>query len=117
MSENAWQPAAAFLERHEYPTGKAPQDHHPPGFGKITSHWYGEREAGWQVVVHSTTRRADGWSYNVAVERREPHWVSWFHNALTGARLRHLGLNGDRLAHAFGLKPAPPPELVQPAPV
>ena len=99
-----WRPIAAFLEAHDYPPLQSPQDEHPPGFGKIASHWYGEREGGWQVVVHSTKRRDDGWSYNVAVERDAPNWVSWFHNAETGARLRHVGLNGDRLANAFRLK-------------
>lgn len=98
-----WKPAPAFHEAHVYPALKSPRDAHPKMFGPIVSHWYGEREGGWQVVVHSTGRLPDGWSYNVAVERKAPHWVSWFHNAKTGARLRHVGLNGDRLAHAFGL--------------
>jgi hypothetical protein len=97
-----WTPIAAFLERHAYPPGNAPQDHHPKPFGPIKSHWYGSR-SGWEVVVHTTKRLPDGWSYNVAVERESPHWVSWFHNAKTGVRLRHLGLDGERLAHAFGV--------------
>jgi hypothetical protein len=103
-SGDHWHPIAAFLERHEYPPGKAPRDHHPAPFGKITSHWYGEREGGWQVVVHSTARKPDGWAYFVAVEREQPNWVSYFHNSRTGTRIKHLGLNGERLAHAFGVR-------------
>lgn len=103
MNARSWTPVAAFVEQHEYPEGKGPQDVHPQGFGKIAHHAYLERD-GWQVVVHSTERRGDGWSYCVAVERKEPKWFSYFRNHKTGARIRHLGLHGERLAHALGVK-------------
>lgn len=97
-----WRSTAAFLVRQPYPKGKAPKDVHPEAFGKIVARSYLDR-GGWQVEVLSTKRRPDGWSYVVVVDRAEPNWFSYFHNAKTGTRIRHLGLNGQRIAHAFGV--------------
>ena len=87
-----WRITDPFIERHVWPAGCSPRDHHPKHFGKLTSTWYGcRRDGSMRVVVRSTKRLEDGWSYNVAVERDRPSWVSWFHHAPTGKRIRHLG--------------------------
>lgn len=82
-----WQEAASFVDRHLYPAGAGPKDVHPKAFGKLERHWYG-RHGDLVVAVHSTERRKDGWSYNVAIERDRPEWLGWFHH-VTGRRIRH----------------------------
>lgn len=100
---SSWQPSIAFVERHIWPRGGSPKDHHPKHFGKLSSEWFATKD-GMQVVVRSTKRLEDGWSYNVAVERERPAWVSWFHHAPTGKRLRHLGSEKPlELALAFNV--------------
>lgn len=99
-----WRPVAPFDVAHPYPTGQAPRDHHPPGWGKLERHEYGELGPGRQrVVVHSTKRRRDGWTYHVAELAHFPGWVAYFRSP-TGTRVEHARSGdtlGDQLAQAF----------------
>lgn len=97
-----WQPLAPFAVRHAYPAGQDPRDDHPPGWGKLELHSYGAIQGGWHVAVHSTRRRADGWSFNVAELQSQPMWLSYFHHLPTGKRLRVANSpNALQLAQEF----------------
>lgn len=76
-----------FVVAHRYPEGQAPADEHPPKWGKLVLHRCC-RIDGLDVVVHSTARRADGWSYNVVEQRDRPAWVGYYHHQPSGKRLR-----------------------------
>lgn len=76
-----------FAVGHEYPKGQAPSDEHPERFGRMTLHRC-FRIDGIEVVVHSTERQRDGWSYNVVEERARPAWVGYYHHKPSGKRLR-----------------------------
>lgn len=81
------QPVPPFEVAHQYPPGQSPRDEHPKAFGKLVSHRCYSID-GVQVVVHSTERKRDGWSYNVVEQRSEPAWVGYYHHKPTGKRLR-----------------------------
>lgn len=96
-----WKPAPAFEDRHPYEPGDGPRDVHPRVFGKLERHWFGQQPPGLVVAVHSTRRRPDGWSYNVAIERDRPEWCAWFHHR-EGSRILHANSPGAvRLARLF----------------
>jgi hypothetical protein len=80
-------PVPSFVVAHTYPAGGAPGDEHPPGWGPLVVRRCA-RFGLVDVVVHSTERRRDGWSYNVAEQRDVPAWVGYYHHAGTGKRLR-----------------------------
>jgi hypothetical protein len=77
----------AFEVAHRYPEGGAPKDEHPPRYGKLVLHRFC-RIDGVDVVVRSTERNRDGWSYNVVEQRDEPAWVGYYHHKPSGKRLR-----------------------------
>lgn len=81
------QPVPDFVVAHSYPEGKAPGDLHPPRFGKLVVHRCC-RIDGIDVVVRSTERQRDGWSYNVVEQRDRPAWVGYYHHKPSGKRLR-----------------------------
>lgn len=91
------QPVAPFQVAHQYPPGQSPKDEHPPSWGKLVSHQCCSID-GVAVVVHSTERRPDGWSYNVVEQRSEPAWVGYYHHKPTGKRVR-----AANSANALGL--------------
>lgn len=82
-----WQPLPAFAVAHSYPPGHTPAEQHPPAWGRleITRHGLADGVA---VVVRSTQRRKDGWSYVVVEQRDRPGWVGYYHHQPTGRRLR-----------------------------
>ena len=97
-----WTETPPFEVAHLYPKGKAPGDEHPPAWGKLELRRYGIAE-GTAVVVYSTRRRRDGWSYNVVEERDRPAWVGYYHHAPTGRRIRAANSpNAMQLAQLFG---------------
>jgi len=102
-----WRRTAPFKVAHPHPAGHAPRDHHPPGWGKLELHHYGELGPGRQrVVVHSTARRRDGWRYCVAELASYPGWAAWFLAPTNGTRIEHARSGdslGDQLAQAFSL--------------
>lgn len=102
-----WRAAAPFEPAHVYDEGQAPSDHHPAGWGKLELHRFGELGAlRWKVVVHSTARRKDGWSFNVVQMERFPAWLSYFHDSKSGTRVQsHRSADhiAGQLAQAFEL--------------
>ncbi len=80
-------PVAPFTVAHVYPQGQAPSTEHPDRFGPMVQHRCFSIE-GVEVIVHSTERGRDGWSYNVVEQRDRPVWVGYYHHAPTGKRLR-----------------------------
>lgn len=101
-----WRDAAPFKTSHVYEPGQAPKDFHPTGWGPLAFHRFGELAGRWRVVVHSTERRRDGWSFNVLEMEQFPAWVSYFHNARSKTRVQSHR-SGDaiagQLAQAFEL--------------
>lgn len=98
----SWQELAPFDVAHLYQPGQAPADEHPPAWGKLELQRYGVLD-GTALVVRSTRRRKDGWSYNVAEERDRPAWVGYYHHKPTGRRLRAANSgNALELAQLLG---------------
>lgn len=81
------QPVSPFDVAHQYPAGGAPSDEHPERWGKLVLHQCYSID-GVPVVVHSTERRRDGWSYNVVEQRDLPAWVGYYHHKPSGKRIR-----------------------------
>jgi hypothetical protein len=81
------EPVPDFVVGHTYPEGKGPSDEHPERYGKMVAHRC-YRIDGVEVVVHSTERQRDGWSYNVAEQRDRPAWVGFYHHKPSGRRVR-----------------------------
>lgn len=81
------QQVAEFVVGHQYAPGQSPRDAHPERYGPMVSHRCCIID-GVAVVVHSTKRLRDGWSYNVVEQRDQPCWVGYYHHAPTGKRLR-----------------------------
>lgn len=101
-----WRPAAPFQTAHAYAPGQEPKDFHPTSWGPLELHRFAELPGGLKVVVHSTARRHDGWSFNVAELERYPGWISYFHNLKSGTRIQsHRSANeiAGQLAQAFEL--------------
>lgn len=97
-----WQELEPFEVAHLYPQGQSPRDEHPKAWGKLELRRYGVAD-GTAVVVYSTRRRGDGWSYNVVEERDRPAWVGYYHHAPTGKRIRAANSpNAMPLAQLFG---------------
>jgi hypothetical protein len=98
---------APFEVAHRYQPGQAPRDHHPAQWGRLERTRYLELgEKRWRVVVRSTARRHDGWSFNVIEMADFPSWVSYWHNGKSGVRVQSHR-SGDavagQLAQAFEL--------------
>lgn len=97
---------APFETSHAYAPGQAPRDHHPEGWGQLEFRRYLELGGRWKVVVYSTPRRADGWSFNVVEMEQFPAWISYFHNRKSKTRVQSHR-SGDaiagQLAQAFEL--------------
>jgi hypothetical protein len=96
-------PCAPFKVAHVYKPGQSPKDEHPPKWPPL------KREltrfgtvGGVAVVVRSTPRRKDGWSYNVAEERDRAAWIGYYHHGPSGRRIRAANSpNAMELAQLF----------------
>lgn len=105
LSAARWTPVAAWPDRHAYPEGQAPRDAHAAAYGPMVAHRYGLVSAPQitdaVVAVHSTARRSDGWSYVLVQLQAWPAWVTYFHHAPTGRRVRQDSGGPATLAHAL----------------
>lgn len=100
-----WTPVAPWVDRHAYPEGQAPRDVHAEAYGPMVDHRYGmvdePRMRHTVVAIHSTARRSDGWSYVLVQLQAWPAWLTYFHHAPTGRRVRQESGGPATLAHAL----------------
>lgn len=101
-----WEDLPPFPKGAVYAPGASPAEHHPAQWGKLERHRYGCLSGpggAWRVVVHSTRRSRDGWTYNVVELEAGPMWVSYFHNQ-AGDRIEHARSgNAGELAQALSV--------------